>query len=432
MTRLSQESDERSSDAAELAASEEPALTLVTEPADGIPAITDTPEALAATIAALRAGTGPIALDTERAQGFRYTAKAYLIQLRRRGSGTHLVDPVAFEDGHDRADLSALREAIGDGEWILHAASQDLPCLAEVKLWPTRLFDTELAARLLGIPRVNLGALMEQALGITLLKEHSADDWSRRPLPEDWLAYAALDVERLDDLRDWLIAELRQAGKLDWAEQEFSHLAAHARDLPTPAVDPWRRTSGLHAVRSGLGLAVVRALWQARDELASEADRGPGRILNDHAISEIAAVVETSKKLPTRAELRKVRGFTMRSATRHEAIWLEAIGSALQLPRSALPPRQLASAGPPQPRSWQARWPESWERWSRVRPALVERAEQLQVPVENLISPDVVKRLLWESSPGIGAAELEERLADLGARQWQRELVAPVILAAWD
>ncbi|MEA5055078.1 MAG: HRDC domain-containing protein [Propionicimonas sp.] len=406
--------------------------TLLTEPADGIPAITDTPEALADTIAALAAGSGPLAVDTERAQGFRYTGKAYLIQLRRAGAGTHLVDPIAFEDGSERADLSALCVAVEQAEWILHAASQDLPCLAEVKLWPQTLFDTELAARLLGIPRVNLGALMEEALEITLLKEHSAADWSRRPLPPEWLAYAALDVERLDDLRLWLIDQLEAAGKLDWAYQEFAHLVAHAKDVPAAPADPWRRTSGLHAVRSGLGLAVVRALWQARDGLARELDRGPGRILNDRAITEVAAMVEQTKKAPTRLELRKVRGFTMRSATRHEAVWLDAIDQALQLPRSELPPRQLAASGPPPPRSWESRWPESFARWSRVRPALVERAEELQLPVENLISPDVVKRLLWDSADHTDARYLTERLEEFGARPWQRDLVIPVLLEAWN
>ncbi|MGB7964005.1 MAG: ribonuclease D, partial [Propionicimonas sp.] len=181
---------------------------VLTEPAGGIPDIIDTPAALERAIGVLAAGHGPVSLDTERAHGFRYTAKAYLIQLRRAGAETHLIDPVALEAGQQVANLSGLSAALGEAEWILHAASQDLPCLVEVGMVPARLFDTELAARLLGIPKVNLGTLMEEALGISLLKQHSAADWSRRPLPEDWLAYAALDVERLHDLEDWLIEQL--------------------------------------------------------------------------------------------------------------------------------------------------------------------------------------------------------------------------------
>ncbi len=157
---------------------------LLTAPTEGMPPIVSTSDALHQTIAALRGGTGPVAVDAERAHGFRYSQRAYLIQLRRAGSGTHLIDPIAFGQP---ADLSQLGRAISDAEWVIHAASQDLPCLHEVGLVPTMLFDTELAARLLGYPRVALGTMVEELMGVRLLKEHSASDWSRRPLPEEWL-----------------------------------------------------------------------------------------------------------------------------------------------------------------------------------------------------------------------------------------------------
>ena len=118
-------------------------------------------------------------------------------------------------------------------EWILHAASQDLPCLSELGMWPDRLFDTELAARLAGLPRVGLAAVIEQLLGFGLAKEHSAADWSTRPLPEPWLRYAALDVEVLTELREELIELLEADGKLEFAEQEFAAiLAAGAGPAP--------------------------------------------------------------------------------------------------------------------------------------------------------------------------------------------------------
>jgi len=401
-------------------------------PVDGIPDVIETPEALAAARAALNAGTGPLAIDTERAHGYRYTAKAYLIQIRREGSGTHLIDPTAFENGHPRADFSDWAVELADAEWILHAASQDLPCLAEVKFLPKKLFDSELAARLLGLPKVNLGALMEQALGLTLLKEHSAADWSRRPIPEDWLAYAALDVERLSDLRTWLIERLTEAGKLDWAHQEFSYLVAHAADTPTPRVDPWRRVSGLHSLRTPAALAVVRELWVVREKLAADEDRAPGRIVPDRALAELAARMEKEGKTRlVRADLRSVRGFTNRLANRHEALWLAALDRAAALTRAELPPRHSTPEGPPQPRSWERRWPSSFERFNRVRPALIERAEELQLPVENLLSPDHLRRLLWDSPDTTDAATVDARLADLGARPWQRELVVPVIIQLW-
>ena len=234
--------------------------------------------------------TGPVAVDAERAHGFRYSQRAYLIQLRRAGSGTHLIDPIAFgSPTRPPADLSALGAAIGDAEWVIHAASQDLPCLFEVGLVPRTLFDTELAARLLGYPRVALGTMIEELFGVRLLKEHSASDWSTRPLPPEWLTYAALDVELLVELRDKLAAQLVEAGKDEWAQQEFAALVAGAGILPEPRNDPWRRTSGIHRVRSRRGLGYVAELWYARDEIAARLDRAPGKILPDAAISELAA-----------------------------------------------------------------------------------------------------------------------------------------------
>lgn len=412
--------------------SDAPVYPVLAHPAEGIPDVIDSPASMAAGRQALQAGTGPLALDTERAHGFRYTAKAYLIQIRREGGGTHLIDPLAFEAGAQRADLAEFADEFAQIEWILHAATQDLPCLAEVNLLPRRLFDTELAARLLGLPKVNLSALMEQALGICLLKEHSAADWSRRPLPPEWLSYAALDVEHLTDLREWLIERLSEAGKLEWAQQEFAHLVEHARDVPAPRTDPWRRTSGLHSVRTPAGLAVVRELWQARDEIAARCDRAPGRILPDRAISELAAKADSPQVHHLgRGDLRRVRAFGMRQAARYEANWLAALDRAAALPRDQLPPRHVTPEGPPPPRTWESRWPESFARWNRVRPALEELARSLDLPVENLLTPDTQRRLLWESEPTTSASDLDRRLSELGARTWQRELVIPVVLANW-
>lgn len=405
---------------------------ILAEPADGIPDVVDTPAALAATAEALRKGSGPLAVDTERAQGYRYTGKAYLIQVRRDGSGTHLIDPTAFEGEAARADFSELSAQLGEVEWILHAATQDLPCLAEVKLLPGSLFDTELAARLLGLPKVSLGALMEQAVGLTLLKEHSAADWSRRPIPQDWLSYAALDVERLNEIREWLIERLTANGKTEWVRQEFEYLVAHAGDSPTPRTDPWRRTSGLHSLRTPAALAVVRELWQERDQVASQEDRAPGRVLADRAITELASRLETEPKDRLgRSDLKTVRGFSNRVAARYESRWLAALDRAASLTKAQRPPRTITPDGPPLPRSWERRWPDSFARFNRVRPALLELAETNEVPVENLLAPDHLRRLLWDSPASTSMAEIEAQLLKLGAREWQRELTVPVILRNW-
>lgn len=253
----------------------------LTRPADGVPPVVVEPDALRAAAEALAAGTGPIAVDTERASGYRYSQRAYLVQLRREGAGTVLVDPIPLNGG-----LAPLATALADAEWVLHAASQDLPCLAELNLRPASLFDTELAGRLAGFDRVALGTLVERLLGYQLEKGHGAADWSQRPLPADWLNYAALDVELLVPLRDTLERELAAQGKLEWALEEFEAVRTAPPAKPRP--EPWRRTSGIHRLRSPRQLAGVRALWLARDAIARDRDLSPGRVLPDRAMIEAA------------------------------------------------------------------------------------------------------------------------------------------------
>ncbi len=404
-------------------------LVVLEAPADGVPELVCTPEALSVATAALAAGTGSVGIDTERAQGFRYSARAYLIQLRREGAGTVLVDPIPFAPRDRPADFSELADALADAEWVLHAASQDLPCLAEVRLLPRRLYDTELAARLLGMPRVALGTLLEEAFGITLRKEHSAADWSRRPLPDEWLNYAALDVELLAELRDWLDARLQAAGKAEWAAQEFAHLVERASVAVPVRNEPWRRTSGLHAVRTPRALAVVRELWQVRDQLASSIDRAPGKVLPDRAITALAAranPAQVSRLGP--ADLAAVPEFAWRTPARYRARWLAALDRVSSLPRDQLPTRQQPPEGPPPTRAWELRNPEAAARWDAVRPAVVERAEQLEVPVENLISPDALRRLLWEPPAELTTDAVDAALAAELVRPWQRDLLVPLII----
>ncbi|SDU86878.1 ribonuclease D [Microlunatus sagamiharensis] len=411
-------------------AAEAPGVPLLTQPADGVPDVVTTPEALLRTIEALAAGTGPVAVDAERAHGFRYSQRAYLLQLRRKGSGTHLIDPIAFGHTDDdgtfvAADLSELRRAIVDAEWVVHAASQDLPCLFEVGLLPTRIFDTELAARLLGYPRVALGTMVEQTFGVRLLKEHSAADWSTRPLPTDWLTYAALDVELLVELRDALAAQLDEQGKRAWAEEEFAALVAGAGAAPKRRTDPWRRTSGIHRVRTRRGLGLVAGLWNARDAIARQLDRAPGRILPDAAIAEVAVVAA-----PGRDALRRVPAFARRQAKRHESDWLAAIAAVEQTPDTELPALHLAAEGPPQTRVWASKNPEAASRLSRAREALAARAEELDLPVENLLTPDHVRRLAWKPPEELTHASVDAALAAAGARPWQRAQTVDLLLDA--
>ena len=388
---------------------------------EGLTPVVDTEQGLAVTVEALRAGTGPVAIDAERASGYRYSARAYLVQLRREGSGTHLVDPIPF------GDLTAIQEALGDAEWILHAATQDLPCLLELGLRPASLFDTELAGRLLGYPRVGLATLVETIVGKRMRKEHSAVDWSVRPLPDPWLEYAALDVEVLLELREALGAELEAAGKAEWARQEFEHLVTAAPSGPRQ--DPWRRTSGMHRARGRRALAAVRALWETRDAIASQRDITPGRIIPD------AAIVEAANALPRdKGSLLGLKGFRGRGAERYAPQWVAALREARELPDTDLPPVAARYDGPPPPRAWVDRDPVAAARLAKARADLKHRAEKLDLPVENLLTPDYLRRLLWEPPAGPEDPDLPEkvaaRLTELGARQWQVDLARDLLVAA--
>ncbi len=398
----------------------EPEPAPLLELRDGLSPVVDTQEALAEVVERFRQGTGPVAIDAERASGYRYSARAYLIQLRREGSGTALIDPIAFED------LRALNEALGDAEWILHAATQDLPCLTELGLYPPSLFDTELAGRLLGYPRVGLATLVETLLGRRMRKEHSAVDWSTRPLPDPWLEYAALDVEVLLELAELLRAELEESGKTEWAQQEFAHVMAL---VPQPRRDPWRRTSGMHKARGRRALAAVRALWQARDDIASQRDVTPGRIIPD------SAIVEAANALPRdRTSLLSTRGFRGRGAERYSNRWVEALREARTMPDNELPRLSARYDGPPPPRAWADKDPVAAARLSAARAALATLAGKLRLPVENLLQPDHVRRVLWEPPETREPDALEAALADdlraLGSRPWQIELTIPVLAKA--
>ncbi|MDO8107901.1 HRDC domain-containing protein [Isoptericola sp. b441] len=390
----------------------EPAVVPLEEPAGGVPDVVTSDAALASAAAALSAGTGPVAVDAERASGYRYGQRTYLVQLRRSGSGTWLVDPVA------QPDLSAVDEALRGVEWVLHAASQDLPGLTEQRMTPDAVFDTELAARLLGMPRVGLAAVVADTLGLGLAKEHSAVDWSTRPLRPEWLRYAALDVEVLVEVRDVLADRLDRAGKAEWARQEFE--AVRTAPPPPPRVDPWRRTSGVHAVRTARGLAVVRSLWQARDADAERRDISPGRVLPD------AAIVAAAQALPTSvSQLVALKPFAGKGTRRRAEQWYAAIGEALALPDEDLPPlRGPGNPGPPPPRVWKDRDPAAAARLAAAKDVVARTREAWNVPAENLVQPDLLRRTCWAPPEPITAATLGDALTAGGARPWQVELLS--------
>ncbi len=400
---------------------------MLAAPGDGIPSVVHDQAGLDEVIAAVRRGTGPIAIDAERASGYRYGQDAYLVQLRRHGSGTHLIDPLGCPD------LSTLGEALADVEWVLHAATQDIPCLADLGLRPRLLFDTELGARLAGLPRAGLSAVLEYYLGVSLAKEHSAVDWSTRPLPQPWLLYAALDVELLIPLRDRMARDLQEQGKADWAKQEFDALTRFSG--PKLKTDPWRRLGGASKLRSRRAAGVLREVWQTREDIAARRDVSPGRIVPDATVVEVAARAPTDAAslatVNTKAEKSPAR---QRRATqglrRHESEWLAAVARAAALPETDLPVLNQRAEGPPPARAWADRDPEAAARLEAAKPLMKALSMTHDIPVENLLTPEVLRRVLWEPPQAASLVSVEASLAALDARPWQRELVAPVIVEA--
>ena len=392
-------------------------------PANGIPLVVDTDQKFAAALAQLTSGRGPFAVDAERASGYKYSARAYLIQIKREGGGLHLIDPIPFGPNHKY--FQELNTLLQSDEVILHASTQDLPCLRELGINPKQLFDTELGGRIAGLPRVGLGPLLESLMEVSLAKEHSAVDWSQRPLPQDWLNYAALDVELLIELRNQMYTILESSKKLKWAIEEFQSIID--APAPPPRVDPWRRTSGMHKIKKRDQLAIVRALWTVRAEIAQEVDIAQGRLLSDAAIIEIATKA-VEKPIKTKKDLEKVmRPIGLRARWfENTATWINAVTDALALPESQWPPVRTDSDSLPPIKIWRERFPERYAPLTHAKANIQLKANELVIPLENLITPEYVRRICWNSpKSGVAAA-----LADLGARQWQIEIVAPILESA--
>lgn len=390
-------------------------------PVGGVPKVVESESEFENALTQLAQGSGPFALDTERASGYKYSARAYLIQVKRTNGGLHLIDPIPFGPHHPL--FLKFNELLNTDEVILHASTQDLPCLRELGINPTKLFDTELGGRIAGLPRVGLGPLLESQMGVLLAKEHSSVDWSTRPLPQDWLNYAALDVELLVELRDRIYELLNSAGKLQWAMQDFA--AILVAPPSAPRVDPWRRTSGIHKIKKRQQLAVVRALWNVRNELAQEADIAPSRLLSDNAISALAVA---DSAITNRKHLEKVlKPIGLRARwIENAATWISAITEAITMDEDSWPQVRSNTDALPPIKLWRDRFPERYAPLTHARALLDLKATELNIPLENLISPEAVRRICWNKPLG----EVSTALAALGVRPWQIEIAAPLLEAA--
>lgn len=356
---------------------------------------------------------GDIAIDAERASGFRYSQRAYLIQLALRSGDIYMIDPIALGE-NEPGWSQKLAPILNQKTWLLHAATQDLPCLAELGFAPKAIIDTELAARLAGLERVGLGSLALELLDIELAKEHSAADWSIRPLSEAMLDYGALDVDVLHELWDEIEQVLVLDGKIDWALQEFDHLLSF-KAKPVP-VEPWRNLPGLSKIRDEEKLKLAASLWLVRDAIASAEDLAPGRLIPDRSIMSAVEQKPRSKR-----ELAANKSFQGRASRTRLGEWWDAIADASSV---EIDPNPEKGNGIPNHRSWEKRFPEAHIRLNAVRPLLAELAELHKLPIENLLTPDYLRRVMFEP-----AASISNMLAELGARDWQIALALPAIEA---
>lgn len=382
--------------------------SLLTEPAGGPAHLVANTMGYNNAVARLAEGHGPYAVDAERASGFRYGNRNYLVQVRREGAGTFLFDPTAIES------FAPLNDLMQDSEWIFHAATQDLLPLGDQGLVPARIFDTEVAARLLGLERVNLAAVTSHFLGIALAKEHSHQDWSTRPLPDSWLNYAALDVELLGELAQAETEQLKAEGKYDWAVEEFEHL----RVAPVPVrTDPWRRTSGIQNIRDRRKLAVLRELWIEREKIARARDISPGRILADRGLVQAAMVLPRSV-----GALLALHDFGGAANRRRAHQWERAIQRAMALPQDSLPPVRLpATPKAPPIKQWEEKSPLAAQRYEPAKEFIDTLAQDVNMPVENVLQPKLLRQLVWDSADK--PLEVSSYLRESGAREWQIALV---------
>lgn len=414
---------------------------LQSEPRGGVPDVTGTITGFREVCARFAAARGPLAADAERASGFRYGHEDWLVQFKREGAGIVLLDPAALRSAG--ADWGEFAAAVGDATWIIHDAMQDLPGFAELGLRPAALFDTEIAARLLGMHRFGLAAVTEQYLGVTLAKEHSAADWSYRPLPRDWRNYAALDVELLIELERLMRADLRRHGKDGWAAEEFAHALDEGSRPRRPHAVPWMRISRINVLsRDPRGLAVAKALWEERDRLARRYDIAPSLLLTD------ASIIEAAQAKPHNArEFRAIRSLNERVRIRtggaqdkmferyapiqrkvKPSVWRLVIADALALRPDELPAMpspgadEAQSNAPRSMRLWQTRHPERYERLQRVRQTITSIAEDTRTPAEIILKPQIVRNLCWIDDPR--DLDVAGFLRGQGARDWQVSLVA--------
>lgn len=380
--------------------------------------LVETDEGLAAALKVITESQDALAIDAERASGFRYGQRAYLLQVGVSGKAIFLIDPVAEYS----AELwTELKVVLSSKPWIIHAASQDIPCLAELGITPKEILDTELGSRILGLPRVSLGTITEHYLSLKLAKEHSAVDWSERPLRQEWLEYAALDVDVLHELWSCVEADLIANSKMEIAKEEFQFLTI-PQSKP-PKIDRWRSLTGLHEIKDARSLTIAKHMWEAREKLAMDRDYAPGRLIPD------AAIVAAAKALPkSKSELSSLRSFTGKASRTFLDTWWDAY--TLGTTTKDLVELRIKATGIPNHRNWPQKFPEANSRLIAVKAVIADLSAAMSIPPENILSPEISRAICFEPPQVLSAETIGEFLRSKNARSWQIQTVADLFVEA--
>ncbi len=341
-----------------------------------------------------------LAIDTEAASFHRYVDRVYLLQLTSDGE-TALVDPLTVPD------LSPIGRLLADPavEVIFHDADYDLRILdRDYGFRARRLWDTKVAAQLSGEVAFGLGALLEKYFGIRLSKALQRADWSRRPLTEAMIAYAAADTAYLPDLRDLLDARLRESHRLAWAEEEFVRLEAVRWTERAAAGEQFLAIKGAKALRPAQ-LAVLRAVWEWRERTAADLDRAPFRVLANEALVALARAAPATPEA-----LAAVPQLPASVARRHGPALLSAVAAGRATPQADWPRVERS------PRA--RRDPEEDARFQRLRELRARRAPEVGLD-PGLVCPNAVLQEIARVVPR-SPTDLEG-ITDL--RRWQREVL---------
>ena len=271
-------------------------------------------------------GVREIAVDTEGASFHRFIDRIYLLQITTRERSA-IIDPLPI------GMPEALGEILQDPqvEVVFHDADYDLRLLHQDYGWHVnRIFDTRIAAQLLGIKAFGLAALLEQFFGVKLDKKHQRADWSLRPLTQGMLDYAAQDTRYLLDLRDQLKAKLEKLGRWEWAREEFERLEGTKWEEEDASLSFLRIKGARDLTRREL--ALLRELVPWRDSVAKEVDRATFRVMGNEVLLEIARTAPRTVR-----ELSTLKGMPRGLLDRGAHAILEAVQRGLAVADEQLP-----------------------------------------------------------------------------------------------